>query len=138
MLFRSDADGDRRERALQPRVVEGVPTHTAFRQLDAVQPEVGKACEHRRLPRQQPDHLATPTLGVGERLEQIQEAAALGDDRLAGGMVRAQGGLHPGIGGELIEVQFRIAPRQVQRIRRGQRRVDERREEGQLGAQGTQ
>lgn len=119
-------------------MVEGVPAQGAFRQRGFLQGQGGQALLHHRAAGQQAQQLGGLAGSIGERLQQVEHAAALGEDRLAGLVVGADGGGHGRVAGQLRQVQLRVATGQVEAVHRRQLGVHQGREEHQLGTQALQ
>ena len=87
---------------------------------------------------QQTRHRKARTVLGDQRFEQAHHAAALGQQRLAGGVVGLQCRLHGQVGRQLRGVQFRITARQIDRVGGRQRGIAQGRKIDQLGAQRAQ
>lgn len=118
--------------------MEGMPAQPPFRQLDLLQGQGGQALLQARPARQQAEQFAALAVGVFQAVEQVEHAAALGQQRLAGGMVGSDRLGHGAIALQAPQVQFGVAARQVQAVHGGQRLVLQRREERQFGAEFAQ
>ncbi|MCY1209216.1 hypothetical protein D9M72_208620 [compost metagenome] len=119
-------------------MVEGVTAQMTFRQRCLLQGQRRQALLHGRAAGQQAQQFRALAARVGQGVEQIEHAAALGEDRLARSMVRANGFGHGAVALQLAQVQFGVSARQVEAIHLGQLLIDQRREEHQLGAQPLQ
>ncbi|MNC22910.1 hypothetical protein D3C75_709180 [compost metagenome] len=132
------AVGDGLQRALHAGVVVAVPAQTLAVQLDLLHGQGHQPGLHLRFARQQAEQFAALAVEVGQPLEQIEHAAALGEDRFAGRMMGADRHAHRHVAGQLLQIQLRVAARQVQAVDLRQLVVVERREEYQLGPQRAQ
>ncbi len=111
-----------------------VTVQRALGQLDGLQRQRRQTLLHDRFTGQQADQFGAHALDIGQGFEQIEHAAALGQNRLAGNMVSPDRSLHRAIGGQRNVVQLRVATGQVQAVGVGQLAIMDRREEAQLGA----
>ncbi len=110
----------------------------AFRQLDFLQRQRGQARLQGRAAGKQAEHAASGALLVTQLVEQVEHAAAFGEQRLAGLMMGTNRRRHGLVGFQLGQVQLGVATWQVEAVHLGQGAVGERREVVQLGAQGLQ
>ena len=113
--------------------------HLAFGQHQAVHAQIDQSLGHDGPTGQQAQHRRTVPCLVAERLQQCEHATALGHQRASGCMVGTDGFAHGGVVRQRLQVQFRVAAGQVERMGDGRHRlVGQRREETQLRAQRAQ
>ncbi|MNE49285.1 hypothetical protein D3C80_1437930 [compost metagenome] len=115
-----------------------MPAQGTFRQLHRLQGQGCKAFLHGRLARQQTEQFGTLPRHIGQCVEQVEHAAAFGQQGLALPVMVTDRRAHGGIGRQRVVVQFGVAARQVKAVHGWQFTVMQWREKHQLRAQVAQ
>ena len=98
------------------RVVVGVAAQQPFRHVHSLQRQGSQALLHRRLPCQQANQFGALALDIGQGIEQVKHATALGQQRFTGPVVCANRREHRHVARQLKVMQFRVTTGQIQAV----------------------